>query len=161
MKKKTSIVLLLFAVILLGGCGKKDAVSPATTMDRPAEDGNYHYTNFDLKFSMVLPPEFIYYQTQRTTNVGFTDIEFFVPTSDLSYPQDIQSYAKPIIVRIYDREIWDEYDETRGEKMSFQKLGEKNDKVYGAWFWERVPSDWSDKWTEEMKKNIEQSFKIN
>jgi Zn-dependent protease with chaperone function len=59
MKKIFFSLLILFFV--LNACSKKQE----TAMDRLAKDNLYHYVNEDLKFSIDLPKEFIYYQTQR------------------------------------------------------------------------------------------------
>ncbi len=125
-------------------------------MDELAKDGNYHYQNKDLGFSLVLPPEFIYYQTQRKNTDDFTDIEIFVPTNDTSYPQEVPSYAKPIAIRIFSNDYWNNSNEE--ERGLYQKVGAKGNFVYTIRFWDYPPTDWTDKWSEEMKNKIAENF---
>lgn len=149
--KKKYLFFVFFVVLLLAGCGKK------VPMDQPSADGNFYYNNKDLGFNLVLPPDFLYYQTQRKDGGNFIDIEFFVPTSDTSYPQEIQSYAKPIVVRVFNnKDLWDE----NGDKNGFQKF-EKGNKIYAIKFWEKTPTDWKDKWSEEMREGIINNFKAD
>lgn len=157
MSKKRFLLAAIFVFsLLLSGCGKKEVV----VMDRPAEDGNYHYSNKELSFSVVLPPEFIYYQTQRKDTNNYKDIEFLVPTSDISYPQDVPSYATPIIVRVFKAEIWDEIQKNTGEKIEFKELKREDDKVYTIKFWRDVPKDWAEKWNQEMQDKIVNDFSL-
>jgi len=51
-----------------------------------------------------MPSEFIYYQTQRKNTDDYIDLEIFVPTGDKSYYQEIPGYAKPIVIRIFDKD---------------------------------------------------------
>lgn len=128
-------------------------------MDELNEDNVYHYQNKDLGFSVDLPADFIYYQTQRTDNEDFSDLIIYVPTADTSLPTELQSYAKPVIVRIFDKNHW--YDSLNDEERAgYINVGEKKDKVYTLLFWNRIPSDWTVKWTEDMKQNIIDSFKV-
>lgn len=149
MIKKGFIFLFLIFSLLLAGCDKQ-------YMDQPAEDGNFHYRNKDLKFSLVLPPEFLYYQTQRKETDDFIDIEFFVPTSDTDYLQEVQSYAKLIIIRVFKKDYW----EDKNYESFYQKLKEKRGKIYTIRFWPEPPKDWLPKWSEEMKQNIIDGFKV-
>lgn len=133
-------------------------------MDQPAQDGNFYYQNEDLQFNLVLPPEFLYYQTQRKTTDDFIDIEFFVPTSDSDYPQEAPGYAKPIVIRVFSsQDSW----EKEAEKNIFQELGKgkgwwiaADNKIYTIKFWDKAPSDWQSKWKEEMREAIIDSFEI-
>lgn len=158
MKKLKIFFLVLFLSIVLSACGQKDDV---LVMDRPAEDGKYHYSNKDLEFSLTLPEEFIYYQTQRKLTKEYTDIEFFVPTGDKKYNQEVPGYAKPIVLRVYSDENWEENMKNDPYSDFFEVLDNKKDKVYVVRFWQSIPLDWQEKWSEEMKNKIKESFKIN
>lgn len=150
MKKISLFLLLIIFPLIISGCfGEKQ-----NDMDVPTLEGTYKYSNVDFKFSLVLPSEFEYYQTQRLNGDDYTDIEFFVPTSDLDYPQDVPSYAKPFVIRIYDKGAWDD------GRSDFQKIDETKNQVYAIQFWEREPKDWQDKWNVEMKNNILNSFEL-
>ena len=139
----------------LVGCGFKE-----TAMDELAADGYYHYKNQDLGFSLALPKEFIYYQTQRKRSGSVIDLEIFVPTSDRTYAQEVAGYAKPIIVRIYNNKDWQNLPADDAIKKSFSVISEKVDEIYAISFWQNIPSDWQSKWTEEMKQGIMKNFKI-
>jgi hypothetical protein len=152
--KKTILLIAIFTLIL-AGCGKKQEI----LMDQPAEDGNFYYQNKDLGFSITLPPEFDHYQTQRKESGDFIDLEFFVPTSDIDYPQEVPGYGKPIVVRIFKKQAWEAVDEA--DKISFyHKLGEKEGKVYTIKVWRDLPEDWRGKWTARMEEEIIKSFEI-
>ncbi len=129
-------------------------------MDQPANDGQYHYRNQELGFSVVFPAEFIYYQTQRVNKSGYIDMEYYVPTNDVDYPQDVPSYAKPVVIRVFDRPDWTDYSATLSDMDEFQKLGEKGSRAYFIKFWNEVPADWSDRWNDTLKQEIADSFKI-
>jgi len=149
MKKISIIFILLF---LLSACGNNQQV-----MDKPAEDGNYYYSNKGLGFSLALPPEFIYYQTQRKETENYVDLEIFVPTTDKTIVHEVPDYVKPIVVRIFSQDYWQTIDKTDG---IFIKMGEAGDKVYTLMFWDEVPNDWLDKWNEELKEKLKNNFKI-
>lgn len=156
-KKKFILLFLLFFALLLAGCGRE------LNMDQPAEDGNFHYRNKDLGFNLVLPPEFLYYQTQRKETADYIDLEFFVPTADTNYYQDALGYGKPAVVRIFNKNSW----EQTGGNGIYQKLGEKKswwpgeeDKIYTIKFWGEAPVDWQGKWSEEMKQGIIEGFRV-
>lgn len=148
---KKTILFLAVLIITLSGCGNKQL------MDAPAEDGNYYYQNRDLGFSLILPPEFEYYQIQRNSTDEYTDIEVFVPTSDTSYPQEVSGYAKPIVIRMFDSDYWGNSKEE--ERNIYQKIGAKGNFIYTIRFWDSPSSDWQDKWSEEMKNKIIEDFK--
>ena len=150
-------LILLFTIIILltSGCFNKNE---EVYMDKPAEDGKYHYQNKDLGFSVVLPPEFIYYQTQRKETEDYTDIEFFVPTTT-EYRHEVPGYGKPMVVRIFEKRAWEEVDEDDKTSL-YNEIGEKDGKIYTIKFWELAPEDWDEKWTFDMKNEIVDSFKI-
>ena len=152
--KKPLIISILFVSLLITGCGK------VTLMDRPAEDGNYYYKNKILDFSLVLPPEFIYYQAQMTDARIFVDLDFFVPTNDTEYPQIVPSYANPVKIRVFRINSWQAYLEQNNDLSVYQKIGEKKDWVYTIKFWDSVPSDWNDRWSDTMAEAIKNSFKL-
>lgn len=149
MKKIRLSILVLVIVAVLSACGQPP------DMGKQAEDGNYHYRNNDLGFSISLPPEFIYYQTQRKETDKYTVIEFFVPTADTSYPQEIQSYAMPLEVRVFDKKNW---QDSYAEDYDFVRKGKK--RVYAILFWEKEPKDWQDKWNRDVEKNIIHNFSL-
>ncbi|NCU44184.1 hypothetical protein EOM71_00710 [Candidatus Falkowbacteria bacterium] len=129
-------------------------------MDELGRDNLYHYRNQDLNFNLDLPEQFIYYQTERTNSADYKEIKFFVPTSDPDYLyESLPSYAKPIVVRVYLEDAWNNLSEEDENKSDFQKITVKNGQVYLIWFWERQPKDWQDKWSEEMKEIISQSLR--
>lgn len=149
-------LILLFSVlmlaVLLSGCGAKKQL-----MDKPAADNNYYYENAGLGFSLVLPPEFIYYQTQRRQIGAATELAIFVPTADTQYQQEVSGYAKPLRVMIYGSGGFEKL--TEADKKNQEKVGEKNGRVYLMEFWQKIPSDWASKWNEQMKQKIIEGFK--
>ncbi|PIR12855.1 hypothetical protein COV49_04040 [Candidatus Falkowbacteria bacterium CG11_big_fil_rev_8_21_14_0_20_39_10] len=127
-------------------------------MNEPApETGEYQYKNADLGFELALPAEFIYYQTQRKTTDNFVDIEFFVPTGDENYYSEVFGYTNPVTIRIFDK---DYYENQSDMKSVYKELTEKNKKVYTIRFWENIPSDWRDKWNDELKQKVIDGFMI-
>lgn len=150
--KKVLLFILVFS-LLLTGCGKKQE----KYMDQPAEDGKFYYNNKDLGFSITLPPEFLYYQTQRKETGGYKDVEFFVPTT-IEFKHEVPGYAKPIVIRIFEKQAWEKINEN-DRTTNYSEVGEKDGRVYTIKFWELPPDDWKDKWTENMKKEILDSFK--
>ncbi len=156
MKKKYFVVIIFLGIIFLTGCLKKNE----QLMDVSAEDGNYYYRNKDLGFNLVLPKEFIYYQTQRQKAEDFIDLEVLIPTSDQVIIQDVPGYLKPIVIRVFDKEFW---EENLGENKFinlYTKLDESRTRVYGIKFWEQIPSDWSEKWSEDIKEFIINNFEL-
>ena len=158
MKRINLFFLVLALGILLSGCGQ------GPIMDQPAEDGNFYYRNKDMGFSLVLPPEFLYYQTQRKETADYVDLEFFVPTADESYYQDVPGYGKAVVIRIFNENSW---EQASGEGI-YQEVGEdknwwpgEEDKVYTIKFWGEAPVDWQGKWSEEMKQIIIEGFETN
>jgi len=147
------LFLCLFVVLALAGCGLKRETQSAKA---PA-DGGFYYQNKKLGFALTLPPEFSHYQTQMKKTPDFTDIEFFVPTADRNYRQEVPGYGKPIIVRIFAKEAWESLTKTEKEEK-YAKTAEKNGKVYAIEFWQSVPEDWQAKWTNDMKEKILELF---
>lgn len=153
LKSLSLLAVILASSFLLSGCLNKEV-----NMDTLSDDGRYHYRNADLRFSLSLPSEFVYYQTQRKEGEGFKEIEFFVPTSDIDYVQEVPSYAKPVALRIYAKDAWQKISSE--DSQNYNKIGEKGDSVYAIFFWKETPKDWKDKWNDEMKKRIEEGFEI-
>ncbi|MCU0679644.1 MAG: hypothetical protein MUC28_04345 [Planctomycetes bacterium] len=138
---------------LLSGCG---AQTPS--MDQPAADGSYYYQNPDLGFALTLPPDFEYYQAQRTARANHTELALFVPTGDTSYPQDIPGYAQPVTVRIFPRTEWEKTASEEDYKDSNRFVRENKGRVYVLVFWDERPADWQVKWSDDMKQKISDSF---
>lgn len=153
--KKISILTILIVSFLLSGCGKKNV----TYMDRPADDGKFYYTNQLLGFNVVLPKEFDHYQTQRVAKDDYVDIEFYVPTSDTVYVQEVSGYAKMIVIRAYKKPGWDKVN--HNEKTTiFKKFGETGGNVLTVYFNDVIPKDWKDKWTDQLKNDIKNNLSI-
>ncbi|MCG2701288.1 hypothetical protein L6267_03925 [Candidatus Parcubacteria bacterium] len=155
MKRIIFFCIILFCAIALSGCGSKDK-----DMGQLSEDNSYHYGNKDLGFEMALPTEFEYYQAQRKETPDYIDIEIFVPTSDIDYPQEVPGYAKPIVVRIFESSVWQSIGEDNEDKIIYKKAGEKKDKIYTIKFWDQIPKDWQGKWSEGMGDGIMDGFII-
>jgi len=160
MKNKKIVLVAVFALltIILSGCFEKDMA-----MNSPKEDGSYHYPNKDLGFSMDLPAEFIYFQTQSKDSKEITkykDIEIFVPTSDKTYFQEVEGYAKPIVIRIYSKSDWKQIDNNNEAVNEFKKIEESKNSVYLIKYWDTAPKDWEEKWNDEIIKKIEAGFKL-
>ncbi|MDP2708576.1 MAG: hypothetical protein Q8O93_00775 [bacterium] len=152
MKKFIVLSSLFVLAVFLTGCGVKKPL-----MDKPAADNNYYYKNEGLGFSLVLPPEFIYYQTQRKQIGGATELAIFVPTADTQYQQEVPGYAKPLRIMIYGSDDWRNLPEA--DKINLEKVGEKKDRIYAIEYWQKAPSDWQDKWNEQLKNRIIEGFK--
>lgn len=156
MKKFYFLVLILTVVLIASGCAK----SKKEMMDEVNEKGFFHYTADDLGFGLYLPRDFMYYQVQRQQNDNFTDVQFFVPTTDKSaVDPNFDGYVKPVTVRIFNEKYWNS-SLSGDEKKDYTKLGEKNKKVYTMLFWEKPSADWSVKWTDEMIKSIVEKVEI-
>jgi hypothetical protein len=156
MKKLFLISSLLFLLcIVVSGCGKK-----VVMMDELNQKGFYPYTNSELGFDLSLPKDFQYFQTQRINSDNFKDLEIFVPTADRNYTEEVPaSYAKPVIVRVMDKKYYDSL-ENSADKQTLIKVGEKGNKIYVIKFWDTVPTDWKDKWNEDLKKIVISNFKL-
>lgn len=154
-KKLSLLLLVIFVIPLITACQSK------VNMDELAEDNMYHYKNKDFRFSLDLPQEFIYYQTQRIARQDYTDIEYYVPTNDTSYSTRVPSYGHAITVRVFNTNEWQEILSGKSDSESYEWLSEEKDRVYTIKFWDNAPADWQDKWSEDMKQNIKNSFKLN
>jgi hypothetical protein len=164
MNKQRMAILSVFLFLVLfatTGCGQKEIL-----MDVPATDGNYHYSNKDLGFSIILPAAFQYYQVQRVEKPDYIDIEYFVPTSDTGYFQPVPGYAMPLIVRMIKTQAWQKMEANQGSStisglvIPSDTIGAKSDNyVYVLKFWNSYPEDWQQKWNDSMKQDIISSFK--
>jgi hypothetical protein len=151
------VALLIFSLVFLTtGCLSKKEASNI----EPDGDSGFLYENKDLGFSINLPPEFKYYQVQRKNNSDFIDIEFFIPTSDTAYSQEVEGYGKPLVVRIYNRPYWEGLKEDGEDKAVYVKVKENDKKVYGLKFWKDLPADWQGKWNIGVEKAVIDSFKL-
>ena len=148
------IIPLLLLVLFLAGCSFFQPQIPRTL-----PDGSYLYQNKDLGFAITLPPSFDYYQTQRKATESFIDLEIFVPTADRIYFQEAAGYAKPIIIRIFSKQDWQNLPAEDEKKKNFIQVGQKRDKIYALGFWSKPPADWLSIWSEEIKGEIIKSFK--
>jgi hypothetical protein len=153
MKKSVVFALMLLVAASVAGCALKKS---QVDMNQLAEDNKYHYSNKDLGFSLVLPPEFEYFQTQRVKGGDYNDLEIYVPTSDTTYEQLVSGYGRVITVRVIDSQAWQKSDGPRG----FNKIAEKDDKVYAIEFWPTAPVDWQDIWIGEMIEGIKNGFSL-
>jgi hypothetical protein len=151
---KYFFIPLILTSLVLSGCQK-------VNMDELAEDNLYHYKNKDFKFSIDLPPEFIYYQTQRITRSDYTDVEFYVPTNDTGYSTKVSGYALAVTVRIFSANKWQETISGQLDGGSYEWLSENKDRVYTIKFWNPAPADWQERWSEEMRQGIKNSFRLN
>lgn len=146
---KKYIFIILFLALFLSACGQK-----VEYMDQPAESGNFYYENKLLKFSVVLPPAFLYYQTQRRDQGGYSDLEFYVPTNDPKYTKAaVGSYANVFTVRVGPE------DSIQNDK-DFEILGARFGAHYGWKTWDVPPRDWENTWTNAMKLQIKDSIKL-
>lgn len=149
---KTAFLLILVLSNTACLAGKTPA------MDELAEDGKYHYLNKDLAFKIEFPASFFRYQVQRKNIDEYIELEFYVPTADTGYPQEIQSYAEAVVVRVYESLSWKDYDKKDYIKDVYYDLGEHNGYKYFVRFWDTRPSDWQDQWSQETEKEIINSF---
>lgn len=150
-KKIIYLIGGVFAILLLIGLYWVNRTPKQMDVVR---NGVYSYTNKGLGFALSLPIEFQYFQTQSKKGDGYTDIEIFIPTSDMAYKQEVSGYGKPLVVRVYDK------DKYKAE-TDFQKKGEKEARVYALKFWTELPKDWREKWTEEINDNVLNSMTID
>lgn len=148
-KKYFIVTLVLAFVVALSGCGSKKTVD----MNELGANEKYNYENKNMGFAIQFPKEFIYFQTQRKDGPDYTDLEFFVPTSDMKYTQEIPGYGKPVVVRVFKKDAFD-----KNTDKTYKKMGEKGDSVYTVKFWDEAPADWKAKWNDNMKSEIEKSL---
>jgi hypothetical protein len=153
------VPFLLILILLVGGIIYFLSFKPVPNGTNP---NSVKYVNDYMGFSLVLPEDFEIYHTDRNDkNINdYSDLNIYVPTSDRFYSQEIQSYAKPIVVRVYNRESWDALKEDDPVKTRYLYQGIKGNKVYTIKFWENVPSDWSNKWNKQVEEFIISGFKI-
>ena len=145
------IIIILFLALTFSACTNNENT---VIMDRPAEDGEYHYSNQDYGFALTLPAEFEYYQTQKKDKTDYTEFQFFVPTADRTYPQEIQSYAEAVVVRIYTKEQWERINTQDYVNEIFPVKKEGNGFLYFLKIWPGWPKDWETKWSEEKDENL-------
>lgn len=148
----TRLIPLLIILPMLAACGQRDLPT-----DRPLEDGSLFYRNEAMKFSLILPSSFENYQTQRTEGSGYTDIEFFVPTSDTRFGKRVGGYGEPIVIRVFDEKTWNEVNQDANSE--YKLITKKDDKVFTVLFWSLEPKDWQGKWSDETEAKILEGFK--
>lgn len=152
MKKIFLISFLSLLLFITTGCGQKPL------MDEVNKQGVYPYHNDFFNFDLSLPKEFQYYQTQRIDASNYTEVQILVPTSDTVIAQLIPNYAEPVAVRVFDSKVFAGLSDA--DKAGLIKVGEKGGKVFTLKFWDKVPSDWKDKWTDAMKQQLINNFKL-
>jgi len=157
MNKKLLFSFLILTLFFGFGCSRKIS-NDNYLMDELAPDNKYHYSNKDLGFAISFPEQFIYYQLQRKNLDNSVVMEYFVPTNDLEYPQEVPGYGKFLSIFIYSKDVYEEMSEE--EKSDYENFGKKDDKVYLGLFWSRSPSDWQDRWSSSVREEIQSSFKI-
>ncbi len=140
------------------GLSEPDLASQQTG-DTLNQETGYDYSNKDLGFALHLPASFEYFQTQRNNKPKYTEIEIYVPTSDMSFPQPVPGYARAFAVKVYDKQGWNETNGKDENDNLLIKLIEDESKVVSAVFWDNIPNDWAEKWSEEVKDQIIKSFK--
>jgi hypothetical protein len=152
-KTITKIISLLFVSLIITACGQRDLPT-----DVSLADGGFFYRNSVLGFSLILPKTFEHYQTQRVSSDTYTDLEIFIPTSDARFGKQVSGYAKSLTIRVFDEEAWKAIN--KKEDSVYKFLGDKKNKIFTALFWKQIPSDWNDKWSEEIKNTVINSFEI-
>jgi len=153
MKTILKIIPSIFIIFLLASCGQRNLPT-----DKELSDGGFFYRNNSLRFSLILPDTFEHYQTQRTENNDYVDIEIFIPTSDTRFGKQVQGYAKPIDIRVFSKDAWNNVNKNGDSIYKF--LGDKKDQVYTVLFWENEPNDWQEKWNAETENFIINNFEI-
>ncbi|NTW22874.1 hypothetical protein HGA34_05055 [Candidatus Falkowbacteria bacterium] len=145
-KQFFSVLIIIFLPFILSGCFKKEV--PISQ----GENGSYVYTAKDLGFGLTLPKEFQYFQTQRQNKGDYTDLQIFVPTSDTDFPQIVPGYAEVVTIRVVT-------NKEHQPERAFELIGSAEDRSHYILFWNNIPKDWKEKWTDAMKKQIIDSFK--
>jgi hypothetical protein len=159
MQNKRKYLLAAFFIltpIFLSACGAGKTVD----MNELSSDNRYHYRNDSLGFSVNLPKDFIYYQTQRNNKTDYTELEFYVPTSDRRYSQEVSGYARPVSIRVYKKDSFNNWPAKDERKFGFTVIKEKDEKVYAVKFWDKAPTDWQNKWNEMMRQDILDNINI-
>ena len=156
MKKAFLFFIAIVVSTSLSACN----LNKVAPMDELDEDGKFYYQNKELGFKVKFPDTFIYYQVQRKDTEEYKQIEFYVPSSDSNYPQEIQSYVKPITVRVYNESAWEDYDKKVYVEDIYTSLGNNGGKKYFVLFWGERPKDWRDKWNNEIQNEILNSFEF-
>ncbi len=157
MKKSIVLALAVLIVACVTGCVLKQN---KINMDQLAEDNNYHYRNKDLGFSLVLPVEFKYFQTQRKETDDYIDLEVYIPTSDRSCQQLVPGYARVITVRIFNDKDWQSILKSLGDNRIFYEIDKKGKNIYTVEFWSEAPFDWQNKWSKDMEEKIKANFNL-
>jgi hypothetical protein len=156
-KKLLILFFLVLPVFILAGCTNRSG--QPENMDELSDNNEYHYRNEMLGFSLILPSTFEYYQTQRTDEDNYTELEIFVPTNDTTLPTEVPSYANPITVRVYGEAVWENV--SRAEiSRGFQEAARQDGEVFVLRFWPEVPSDWEDRWSEEVESKMKEGLEI-
>ena len=91
----------------------------------------------------------------------FSDIEFFIPTSDTEYPQEVPSYAKPIVIRVYSSNFYQSIEEEHEDREDYKYIGEKAGRIYTIKYWDKEPEDWKKIWNKDMANEIKDSIGSN
>lgn len=152
MKKIHLLFGFLMLLFVVSGCAQKPM------MDEIDKNGFYPYHNDFLGFYLPLPKEFQNYQTQRIDNRNYTEVDIVVPTTDMNLMQVIPGYAELLVIRAYDKKYFSGL--SVADKENYVKVGEKGGKVFVMKFWDKIPADWKDKWTETMKQQLIKNFKL-
>lgn len=156
MKNVTKILLILLVAFALSACQKKEVKD----MSQVSSDGKFHYQNPDLGFSVDFPQVFQYYQVQRVNNDKYTEMQFFVPTADKNYPQQLKDYGRYMVIQIYEKNYWESLKDKKYIEDVYENLGEHDGRYYLVSFWKMEPSDWSGKWSMDVQREIVSSFKF-
>lgn len=156
---KKTLMFWVPGVILLSFAATYTASKIFNDRQAVVEEG-YQYENKDLGFSLFLPKQFEYFQTQRADADGLVKLEIFVPTSDREYPQEVPGYAKPLQVIVGDEEGINKLKEDDIEGGKIVVVGSGQGRIYALKFWSAIPKDWSAKWSEAMRDDILKLMKI-
>jgi hypothetical protein len=152
MKKIFYIFCFIVFAFTLTACGQP------VLMDQLNKQGVYPYTDSYFGFNLPLPGMFQYYQTQRLSFTGYSELDIFVPTADRNYPEMVSGYAEPVIVRVYDKTAYDSL--SPAAKTQSTKVAARGDKVYTMIFWSSVPTDFTDKWSDAVEQQLIKNFKL-